>query len=105
MTGVELVVFDLAGTTVRDDGRVAAAFVSALAEHGIDVTPEELARVRGASKREAVLRFIPAGTGQPRLAEAAYASFRARLSRDYGSRGPEPIPGAREVFERLRKEG
>ena len=34
MNSVELVIFDLAGTTVEDRGEVPAAFTGALAEHG-----------------------------------------------------------------------
>ena len=34
---VELVVFDIAGTTVTDKGEIAAAFQSALHEFGYDV--------------------------------------------------------------------
>ncbi|HYR09736.1 MAG TPA: hypothetical protein VEQ60_18315, partial [Longimicrobium sp.] len=51
---VELVVMDMAGTTVHDGGEVPAAFRSALAAHGVAVTDDELAGVRGASKREVI---------------------------------------------------
>jgi len=46
MDSPELVVFDLAGTTVEDRGEVPFAFTAALAEHGIVVTPEQIAGVR-----------------------------------------------------------
>jgi beta-phosphoglucomutase-like phosphatase (HAD superfamily) len=67
----QLVVFDLAGTTVADDGHVAGAFTNALAGFGIEVTPDQLTRVRGASKREAISQLIPDGPDRARRAEAA----------------------------------
>ena len=64
-----LVVFDLAGTTVRDDGQVPAAFAAALLEHRIHVTPEQIAGVRGSSKKEAIRHFVPEGPEHSRRVE------------------------------------
>jgi phosphonatase-like hydrolase len=105
MDGPELVVFDMAGTTVEDLGQVPDAFTAALAEHGISVTREQLNGVRGASKRQAVLHFVPAGPEQARRAEAAYASFREHLSRRYRSEGVRPVPGAVLAIRSLRERG
>ena len=66
MHEIELVVFDLAGTTVQDDGQVPEAFTAALAEHGVSVGPEEIRGLRGASKREAILRLLPPGAARGR---------------------------------------
>ena len=46
MKELELVVFDMAGTTVEVHGQVGDAFVAALAGHGTAVTPEALTRTR-----------------------------------------------------------
>jgi phosphonatase-like hydrolase len=102
---LELVIFDLAGTTVEDRGEVPYAFTAALAEHGIEVTREQINDVRGASKRQALLHFIPPGPGQRRHAEEAYASFREQLARRYSSEGVRAIPGAAAVFGLLRERG
>lgn len=67
MNPPRLVIFDMAGTTVEDDGQVPAAFTVALAAHGINVTPEQINRVRGASRRQAMLCFVPEGAGRCRL--------------------------------------
>jgi phosphonatase-like hydrolase len=101
---LELVVFDLAGTTVKDDGQVPGAFVTALAERGIQVTSEQLKNVRGASKRQAVFDLIPAGAGRAVEAEAAYASFKRHLARAYDAH-LEPIDGAARMFTELRSRG
>ena len=49
-----------------------AAFTAALAGYGIAVTCEQIKNVRGASKRQALRHFIPAGPEQARLAGEAY---------------------------------
>lgn len=105
MDGPRLVVFDMAGTTVRGEGRVADALSTALAEHGIEVTPEQLSGVRGSSKREAVLRLIPEGAGRAGRAETVYNSFRERLARLYGAGGVEPVEGAEATFRWLKRRG
>lgn len=104
MRGVELVVFDMAGTTVRDDGQVPEAFTAALAEYGVTVGPEVIRGLRGASKREAILGLLPAGTARAEQAERAYASFRDHLARRYADTA-RAVPGAGEVFAWLRGHG
>jgi phosphonatase-like hydrolase len=99
-----LVVFDLAGTTVEDAGQVPAAFVAALAAHGVPVTAEQLAAVRGASKRQALLQLLPDGPGRGQLAEEAYASFRRELAARFAA-GVRPVPGAEATFRTLKARG
>jgi phosphonatase-like hydrolase len=104
-TILRLVVFDMAGTTVRDDGQVPRAFVSALAEHGIHVNDAAIVAVRGASKREAVRHFVPDGPDHPRLADAIYASFCSTLTRLFRDEGVHPVAGAADTFAVLRARG
>lgn len=105
MEDVGLVIFDLAGTTVKDRGQVAGAFEAALSEHGLEVTPEQLSGVRGSSKREAVRRFVPEGPNREARAAAVYNTFREHLARLYRVGGVEPVDGAQEVFRWLRRRG
>jgi|SRR5215831_11340133 len=105
MNDVELVIFDLAGTTVDDRGEVPAAFSSALAEHGIGVSAEELKNVRGASKRDAILQLIPPGLERLSRAVSVYASFRQQLAKRYQKNGVHPIEGAAMTFQSLRERG
>jgi phosphonatase-like hydrolase len=104
MREIELVVFDMAGTTVQDDGQVPEAFTAALAEHGVSVGPEEIRGLRGASKREAILRLLPPGAARAERAEWAYASFRDHLARLYADT-VRAVPGAVEAFAHLRDRG
>ena len=105
MEELELVVFDLAGTTVEDRGEVPFAFTAALAEHGIAVTREQITNVRGSSKRQALRQFIPTGPDQARLADAAYASFQAHLAHRYATEGVRAMDGAALAFRALRAQG
>ena len=59
----DLVVPDFAGTTMRDDGTVLAAYRTALREHPVPFTESDLAARRGASKR-AVFRELAARAHQ-----------------------------------------
>lgn len=83
--GPALVVCDLVGTTVQDDGQVPAAFAVALRQHGLGITPEQL---------------------QAQRAAAVYATFHdalaAQLARTDGVRA---MPGAAAVFAWLRGQG
>lgn len=106
MQDLELVVFDMAGTTVEDGGQVPAAFGAALHECGVALGAEDLANVRGASKREAIAELVtrhaaPAWQGR---AGEVYASFVNHLEREFG-RGVKPIAGAQTTFDFLRDQG
>jgi phosphonatase-like hydrolase len=100
---LDLVVFDMAGTTVEDRGQVPSAFTAALEEHGIAVTPDQLSGVRGSSKRQAVRQLIPKGPDREHIAETVYDSFCERLTRLYREEGVRPLPGVLDVFAWLRK--
>jgi len=66
MSGVELVIFDMAGTTVRDDGQVPEAFTAALAEYGVAVGPEAI-RALIETSRDAGLMVTFEQTGTARM--------------------------------------
>jgi phosphoglycolate phosphatase-like HAD superfamily hydrolase len=91
----DLVVCDLAGTTVRDGGEVPAAFEAALREAGLRYDPAEVRGWRGASKREVVARLWIARTREGRR-ERVYRRFRApagesvRCGAPLASRVPRP---------------
>jgi len=101
MGGIDLVCFDMAGTTVVDDGQVPEAFTTALAEHGIAVGEADIRNVRGASKRQAILDLLPAGPDREDRAARALDAFREHLARLYRGTVRE-IPGASDTFRWLR---
>jgi phosphonatase-like hydrolase len=105
MDELDLVIFDMAGTTVEDHGEVPFAFNTALADHHIHITPEGIKDVRGLSKRQAILQFIPPGLGQARIAEEVYTSFQSHLIRRFGEEGVHAIQGAEATFHMFRVRG
>ena len=105
---IRLVVFDVGGTIIQDRGDVPEAFTGAFAKRGITITPEEIAKVRGASKREVVRRFAAErskakGAELDALVASIYADFNARTIAAY--RAVPPIEGAEAAFQKLRAEG
>jgi phosphonatase-like hydrolase len=98
-----LVIFDMAGTTVEDRGQVAEAFAGALTANGITLSAEEITRVRGASKREAIRALLP--PWEVHRAEGIYEQFRHELASRYASDGVHSVPGALETFQHVRARG
>ena len=110
MKEIDLVIFDMAGTTVLDAGQVPDAFRTVLQAHGIEVADEALRSVRGASKREAIHRFVERHLpGDPteidRQTEGIFSAFRDHLASSYSHGGAKPIPGAEQTFEWLHGRG
>jgi phosphonatase-like hydrolase len=107
---VDLMVFDMAGTTIEDRGQVGEAFLAALRGQQIAVTAEALLPWRGAAKHQALQALVEAqyGPDDPKNAvrvEAAYADFRAELERRYAQDGVSAIAGAEETFAWLHAQG
>jgi phosphonatase-like hydrolase len=51
---IELVVFDIAGTTVKDNGNVATSFIDAFQSYGLKTNPQEVNAVMGFRKIDAI---------------------------------------------------
>jgi len=109
VTPVTLVVADMAGTTIEDKGQVPAAFETVLARHGVTITAEVLAGVRGASKRDAIRSLLnDSGTPQAKLetrTDEVYADFKRHLADVFGNGGVRAMTGAREAIDALRGRG
>jgi len=103
-----LVVTDLMGTTLRDDGAVLPAYRAAFAECAIPFTEEELAAKRGAHKlslfTEFAARRYPADDAAKRGA-AALEVFERQLRHFLATGGGTPIEGAENAVARLRQAG
>ncbi len=108
MTEIRLACLDLAGTTIRDDGAVEAAFVAALrdagAGPGTDGYPQRLASLRatmGRSKLEVFRELLGADEAARRANLAFEAAYGAAIERGEVT----PIAGASEAIDRLRASG
>jgi phosphonatase-like hydrolase len=106
--GYELVVFDIAGTTVADPGFVARAFVTAMERDGCRTTLDEVRPLMGYRKPQAISRVLNAH-GEPadaRRVERVHADFVALMLHCYREdAGIEPMPHAEKVFDTLRERG
>ncbi len=105
---IELVVFDMAGTTVNDEDGVNRAVREALAAAGITASRDAVNAVMGIPKPIALRRLIDASS-RPELADrlaAIHDDFVARMKRFYQTDpSVHEIAGAGDVFRRLRSAG
>ncbi|WP_255922801.1 phosphonatase-like hydrolase [Streptomyces humicola] len=103
-----LVVLDMAGTTVADDGLVERAFSRAAATLGVepggDAHASMLAYVR-ATMGESKITVFRSLFGDEQRAQRANAEFERAYGELVAAGEVAPLPGARETIERLRSEG
>ncbi len=105
---IELVVFDMAGTTVHDDNAVADCFRAALGAVGVHAKAKAINDVMGLPKPEAIQLLLAAAgrTIDPEEVEAIHTSFVARMNRHYATDpNVREIAGASAVFAELRSAG
>jgi phosphonatase-like hydrolase len=103
---IELVVFDMAGTTVFDGDAVNAAFRGALKTHGIEVDSNLIDSVMGFYKPDAI-RILLEASGRPpspRDIDTLHEEF-ISLMKEYYETSPDvrEIPGAEAVFRTLHR--
>ena len=108
MDELDLVVFDMAGTTVRATDWVPVALHKAFEKVGIVLSDEEVQSVRGRSKREAISDLLSHHIGpvdERHLAAAVHSDFQRILTELYKEHGAELIDGADETLEWLKTRG
>lgn len=106
----QLVVFDMAGTTVYDDGAVEAAFLGAAESTGLRVDAEAIQARRGLSKTRVfrelwTLHGVTDQAETARRADTSHTAFKAALGDWYATRPARPTDGCVECFETLRSQG
>jgi phosphonatase-like hydrolase len=107
MGKIKLVVFDIGGTIIEDNGEVIAAFGTALEGNGVHATKAELTELKGASKRSVIKKFVERQWGkqdpgnEARIARA-YQDFKRQLESSFSNGGVKPIRGAESTFTWLR---
>jgi phosphonatase-like hydrolase len=107
---IDLVVFDLGGTVIKDTGAVPEAFTVALHNEGIDISDDLLRQFRGASKREVIRRLVEersreAGPDMNARCERIFREFRELVSKGFTEGGLAVIAGAEDTFGWLRTGG
>jgi len=106
---IRLVVLDMAGTTVHDQDFVTEAFQGALEESGLHVAGDEIKRVMGYPKPEAVRRLLRGRDGAQPAADRVrdiHARFVTRINALYaGDARVREVDGATGTFRCLRRRG
>lgn len=102
-----LIVCDIAGTTVNEDGIVYRQLRDCVERRGVEVTSDQVNAVKGTEKRSAITTLLSAGgrdTSDGEVAEV-FADFMDGLRRAYADQPPRPIEGVEDALSRLRAEG
>ena len=108
LTGIELVVLDMAGTTVTDDGVVEQAFQRAAERTGVaDRLPwaEALDYVRHTMGQSKIDVFTHLAGGDTAAAERATVAFEDAYAELITEGAAAPLPGAEEAIRSLRASG
>lgn len=110
MSSIQLVVFDIAGTTVRDNGSVAEAFISAFRDFGFEMPVAQVKKVMGFRKMDAIVllleKFAPAHKDDEALIDRIHSRFIDKMIAFY--RDDEELaafPHAEQVFSALKDQG
>ena len=109
MANIQLVVFDMAGTTVSDRGNVAASFIDACKKYGYSVHEADVNQVMGFRKKEAIKmllkKFYPELENNfDETVERIHDSFISNMVSFYETDTDlRPLPHAEEVFAILQQ--
>jgi len=110
MSNIQLVVFDIAGTTVADKGDIAVAFLEAFKKHGFHVDVDEVNIVMGFRKKDAIKtllqKFYPDQEDPGEAIEKIHEAFLENIISFYKN-DPDikPLPYAEETFKYLHQQG
>jgi phosphonatase-like hydrolase len=105
---IQLVVFDIAGTTVKDNGEIATAFHDAMKERGYDIPHEKIYPLMGYKKPEAIKMMLEEYESDVACITAEYINnihdrFIELMVQYYtGTDQLEPLPHAEEIFACLK---
>src|ERR1700677_5026187 len=101
MSSIQLVVFDIAGTTVRDKGNVAEAFITAFKDYGFTIPGADVKRVMGFRKMDAIAlllgKFVPERKDDDELADRIHTRFIDKMIEFYmNDETLAPLPHAEQ---------
>ncbi len=109
MTKIKMVVFDMAGTTVKDNNEVEKCFTEAARQTDLPYERKDILAMMGWSKRkvfselwEKALPDLPGGKRE-KLIESSYISFKNILENHYRTEPVIPTDHCIETFEELKK--
>ncbi len=107
---VQLVIFDMAGTTVADEHEVEACFAAAAAQTGLTVSAERILAMQGMSKRHVFDVLWREQLAHPtadttRYVEKSYVRFTEILEAHYSTESVLPTEGCLDAFAFLHQQG
>ena len=107
MGTIRLVIFDIGGTIIEDNGEVLNAFGIALKANGLDATNTELRELKGSAKRDVIKKFVERRWGKNDVdneerVRKAYGDFKAELENRFSNGKVAPIRGAEATFAWLK---
>jgi len=107
--GIALIVFDIAGTTVRDDGAIARSFQRALQAFGYTVPVEEINPLMGYEKQQAIHKMLEEYELNKKLITTdlvgkIHQQFLDEMVLYYQTTTDlEPLPGVLDTFQELKE--
>lgn len=110
MGTIQLVVFDMSGTTIKDQGEVHDCFLAVAEAMGLTADAAQVNAMMGWSKRKVFETLWQAqlGADHPDYAakvESSFQQFRDRLEAYYRTQAIEPTEGCLETFAWLQSKG
>src|SRR5262249_10651683 len=106
---IELIIFDMAGTTVSEGGAVYECLRDTLAANGLELAAAAVHEVKGMDKYEALRILIEKSDMREELMpglDAIHEDFVERMIEFYrNDPSVGEIPGASDTFRRLRRAG
>jgi phosphonatase-like hydrolase len=110
MLPVQLVVFDIAGTTVADKGNVKESFLSAFGKVGYSLPAEEVDKMMGYRKKDAIQslleKFYPEQSYNHTLIDEIHYLFNNEMIHFYeNDEDLQPLPYTEILFRQLKDKG
>lgn len=110
MSQIQMIVFDVAGTTLNDEqDSVAQCLIAALAEVNVDAAVRDIDPVMGIPKRVAIHELLAQSSGQTPsrdLVERVHEDFLARMVRHYREHpGVSECDGVGDLFRTMTDAG
>lgn len=105
---IELVVFDMAGTTVDEDNVVYKTVRAAINAVGYEFTQDQVQAAGAGKEKSQAIRDVLAldgGTHSDEEVATIFADFKSRLATAYENLDVREQPGTSEVFATLRSNG
>ncbi|MHC4810883.1 MAG: HAD family hydrolase [Planctomycetota bacterium] len=102
---IRLMLFDIAGTLMRDTGRTPAAYRAVLEDAGLEADEAWIRRRIGMRKTTVFAELLAAAGRSESEAESLAEAFDAVFLDDLDRTPPERLPGAAESWDAMRAAG